>query len=145
MSDKPVRQVCPTWDRTILSNAMSNKTGSMGLSDMGSDDCVQSRVEQPCLMRLSDMGSNRLFHPMIFPMRFYSSDRLFNSSELVAEQAGRDLLGRTCLAKSSRIAGRPAVSSPGRPTGRPALSLPSRPQTCARRAGHLTCSQRAGQ
>ncbi|PLW32157.1 hypothetical protein PCANC_19918 [Puccinia coronata f. sp. avenae] len=25
MSDKPVRQVCPTWDRTILSDAISNK------------------------------------------------------------------------------------------------------------------------
>ncbi|PLW14551.1 hypothetical protein PCASD_20401 [Puccinia coronata f. sp. avenae] len=100
MSDKPVRQVCPTWDRTILSDAMSNKPGSMGLSDMGSVNCVRSRVEQRCSMSLSDMGSNRLFDPMsdnICPMSFYSSDRLFDSFESVAEQAGSDLLGRTCL------------------------------------------------
>jgi hypothetical protein len=51
----------------------------------------------------------------------------------------------TCSAKSLQIAGRPAVTLPGRPTGRPALSLPSRPLTCLRRAGHLTCSQSAGQ
>jgi hypothetical protein len=60
MSDKPVRQVCPTWDQTILSDAMSNKPGSMGLSDMGSDNCVRSRVEQAGSMSFSDMGSNNL-------------------------------------------------------------------------------------
>ncbi|PLW31940.1 hypothetical protein PCANC_19172 [Puccinia coronata f. sp. avenae] len=99
MSDKPAQQVFPTWDRTILSDAMSNKPGSMGLSNMGSVNCVQSRVKQQCSMSLSDMGSNRLFDPMsdnICPMSFYSSDRLFNSFESVAEQAGSDLLGRTC-------------------------------------------------
>ncbi|PLW15382.1 hypothetical protein PCANC_20492 [Puccinia coronata f. sp. avenae] len=70
MSDKPVRQVCPTWDRTILSDAMSNKPGSMGLSDMAplkkthpvglsdtaSDRIVQCYVGQAKPTILSDMG-----------------------------------------------------------------------------------------
>ena len=45
------------------------------------------------------MGSNRLFNLMsdnICPMSFYSLDKLFDSFESVAEQAGSDLLGRTC-------------------------------------------------
>ncbi|PLW33913.1 hypothetical protein PCANC_02167 [Puccinia coronata f. sp. avenae] len=78
---------------------MSNKPGLMGLSNMGSDNCVRSSVEQQCSMSLSDMGSNRWFDPMsdnICLMSFYSLDRLFDSFESVAEQAGSDLLGRTC-------------------------------------------------
>jgi hypothetical protein len=66
-----------------------NKPGLMGLSNMGLDNCVRSRVEQRCLMNLSDMGLNRLFNPMsdkICLMSFYSSDRLFNSFESIAEQ-----------------------------------------------------------
>ncbi|PLW14786.1 hypothetical protein PCANC_18905 [Puccinia coronata f. sp. avenae] len=65
MSNKPVRQVCPTWDRTILSDAMLNKPDSMGLSDMGSVNCVRSCVEQQCLMiaeQASDEFSWRAGH-----------------------------------------------------------------------------------
>jgi hypothetical protein len=100
MSDKPVQQICLTWDQTILSDAMSNKPGLMGLSNMGSVNCVGSHVEQRCSMSLSNMGSNKLFDPMldnICLMSFYSSDRLFDSFESVAKQAGSDLLRRTCL------------------------------------------------
>ncbi|PLW30085.1 hypothetical protein PCANC_23923 [Puccinia coronata f. sp. avenae] len=63
---------------------------------MGSDNCVQSRVKQPGSMSLANMGSNRLFDPMlddICPMSFYTSDRFLNSFEYVAEQAS-DLLGK---------------------------------------------------
>jgi hypothetical protein len=68
----------------------------MGLSDMGLNNRVQSRVKQPGLMSLSDMGSNRLFDPMsdnICLMSFYSLDRWFDSFESVAKQAS-DLRGK---------------------------------------------------
>jgi hypothetical protein len=42
--DKPVRQVCPTWDRTILSDAMSKKFCPMGFSGMGLDNGVWCHV-----------------------------------------------------------------------------------------------------
>jgi hypothetical protein len=47
-------------------------------------------------MSLSNMGSNRLFNPIldvICPMSFYSLGRLFDSFESVAKQAS-DLLGK---------------------------------------------------
>jgi hypothetical protein len=75
---------------------MLKRHGLMGLSNMGSDNCAQSRVKQPGSMSLSNMGLNRLFNPMlddICPMSFYSLDRLFNSFESVAKQAS-DLLGK---------------------------------------------------
>ncbi|PLW17557.1 hypothetical protein PCASD_21597 [Puccinia coronata f. sp. avenae] len=50
MSDKPVRQVCLTWDRTILSDAMSNKPGLMVAEQAGSDllgrTCLDIFAEQ---------------------------------------------------------------------------------------------------
>ncbi|PLW57853.1 hypothetical protein PCANC_00987 [Puccinia coronata f. sp. avenae] len=142
MSDKPVRQVCPTWDRTILSDAMSNKPGSMGLSDMGSVNCVRSCVEQQCLMSLSDMGSNRLFDPMsdnICPMSFYSSDRLFDSFESVAEQASDEFSWRAGhwpalraqFASRSLACSRTQFAEQASDLHRK-LSSPSRPVTCSR-------------
>ncbi|PLW13313.1 hypothetical protein PCANC_16695 [Puccinia coronata f. sp. avenae] len=81
-----VGQACPTGLSDMgLDNSVP---GSMGLSDMGSDDCAQSRVKQAGSMSLSNMGSNNLCL-----MSFYSSDRLFDCFESVAEQAS-DLLGK---------------------------------------------------
>jgi hypothetical protein len=90
MLDKPVRQVCQTWDWIILSDAMSNKPGLMGLSNRGLDDCVRSPVKQPGLMSFSNMGFNRLFDPMLDNICLM---RLFDSLKSVAEQAS-DLLGK---------------------------------------------------
>ncbi|PLW52511.1 hypothetical protein PCANC_10571 [Puccinia coronata f. sp. avenae] len=137
-----VKQACPTWDQTILSDAMSNKPGSMGLSDMGSVNCVRSCVEQQCLMSLSDMGSNRLFDPMsdnICPMSFYSSDRLFDSFESVAEQASDEFSWRAGhwpalraqFASRSLACLRTQFAEQASDLHRE-LSSPSRPVTCSR-------------
>ncbi|PLW52650.1 hypothetical protein PCANC_06316, partial [Puccinia coronata f. sp. avenae] len=102
-----IGQACPTWDRTILSDAMSNKFCPMGLSDMGLDNGVRSHVKPPCLRGLFNMGSDRLFDPMsdnICPMSKDSLGRLFDSFESIAKQ-NNDMLGELFAKQANDLLG----------------------------------------
>ncbi|PLW15383.1 hypothetical protein PCANC_20493 [Puccinia coronata f. sp. avenae] len=124
-------------------DAVSDKpTGWAICSGVGSVNCVQSCVEQQCLMSLSEMGSNRLFDPMsdnICPMSFYSSDRLFDSFESVAEQASDEFSWRAGhwpalraqFASRSLACSRTQFAEQASDLHRE-LSSPSRPVTCSR-------------
>ncbi|PLW15853.1 hypothetical protein PCANC_20553 [Puccinia coronata f. sp. avenae] len=122
----------------LMRDSTAKKNPSGGL--------VQHGIGHDCPMLCQTSLSDRLFDPMsdnICPMSFYSSDRLFDSFESVAEQASDEFswraghwpalraqfasrslaCSRTQFAEQASDLHR-EMSSPG--------SLPSRPVTCSR-------------
>jgi hypothetical protein len=128
-----VGQACSTWDRTIMSDAMSNKFCLMGLSGMGLDNGVQSRLKPPCLRGLFDMGLEWLYDPMsdnICPMSNNPSDRLFDSFESFAKPCSPSSCSEFFAKQANDLLAesRPACFVPASPM---TSSSPSRPMTCS--------------
>ncbi|PLW17533.1 hypothetical protein PCANC_08004 [Puccinia coronata f. sp. avenae] len=139
--------VCSSRQGGLLPSTMSHCVSSlMWLRDTAkknpSGGLVRHGIGHDCPMLCRTSLSDRLFDPMsdnICPMSFYSSDRLFDSFESVAEQASDEFSWRAGhwpalraqFASRSLACSRTQFAEQASDLHRE-LSSPSRPVTCSR-------------